>query len=111
MFKKAVTILFFSTCLLMQYAIQFAYLQCKAENTISSQPACDCEKKYGNNTGNNGDEIPLQKNHNHLSIDVFVLPAENNMNDFPESLASTYSNIDMSFHSISVGSIFRPPQS
>lgn len=103
-------ILFISTCLLMQYAMQFAYLQCKVENSISTQPACDCEKKYGNDAGNNGAEIPLQKNHSHLSIDAFVLPDENIMNDMPFGQALVFTNNDISFHSIFKGSIFRPPQ-
>jgi len=110
MFKKAAAILFISTCLLMQYAIQFAYLQCKIENVSSSQPACDCEKKYGNDAGNTGEEIPLQKNHSHLTIDAFVLPAENIMNDMHNGQEVVFTNNDISFHSIFKGSIFRPPQ-
>ena len=110
MFKKAAAILFISTCLLMQYAMQFAYLQCKVENSISTLPACDCEKKYGNDAGNNGAEIPLQKNHNHLTIDAFVLPAEHIMNDMPAGISPDFADRDFTFRSICNGSIFRPPQ-
>ena len=111
MFKTAATIFLISTCLVMQYAMQFAYLQCKFENSISTQPTCDCEKKYGTDTGNESKELPIQKNHFHLSIDVFLMPAENIMHGRFVDHFNKYMNKNISFQSTYTGSIFRPPQS
>ena len=110
MFKTAACILLISVCLVMQYARQFAYLECKIENISSKAPVCDCEKKYDPTAGNPNSNIPPQKGHVHVSFDEYDMPAQNLVsNNFYEVLKKHYIRNNGSLSSYN-GNIFHPPQ-
>ncbi len=111
MFKKVTTILLILTCLLIQYAKQFAYLECKIENISSQEPVCDCEKKYNTEPNSDGQQLPEQRSHVHLSIDEFELPADNYHHATDINFSTKFLNRNISFLSAYNGNIFHPPQS
>lgn len=110
MFKTTVSILFISVCLVMQYARQFAYLECKIENISSKAPVCDCEKKYDPTAGNPNTGIPPQKGHVHISFDEYDMPVQAATVGFYPGILNTYFNRNTGSLSSYYGNIFRPPK-
>jgi hypothetical protein len=94
---------------MMQYAKQFAYLECKIAN-ISSKTICDCEKKNDQETDKSGTAIPSQKNHTNTSLDEYVISAESFNNNLSVDLTTAFSQQKISFLSSYCCNIFHPPQ-
>lgn len=110
MLRNGTSILLIGICLFMQYAKQFAYLECKIENISSKTPVCDCEKKYDNELNKDGQQLPQQKSHVHLLLDEYDVPGKNFMNAITNYQSNKYLNRNISSLSSFDGTVFHPPQ-